>query len=86
MLTIAQIYRKLVDPRSRRTRSTAIIHSGGEQTIYGCVCGATHTAATRYRGTTRHEREWRHAHRSCMVEAVAVALPDPSLASLAEVR
>lgn len=52
----------------RRTRSTAIIHSGGRQTIYGCVCGATHTCATSYR-RARHVATWREEHAQCAYRA-----------------
>lgn len=55
-------------PRARRTNSTAIVHSGSKQTVYDCVCGAQHTAATRYRGETKHEREWLAEHSDCVVK------------------
>lgn len=61
-----QIYRNL-NPRARRTRSTAIIHSGERQTIYSCVCGSRHSVATRNRGRTKHEREWMDDHKECVI-------------------
>lgn len=45
----------------RRQFATAIVHSGGQQTIFGCVCGARHTCATSYR-QARHVAEWRAEH------------------------
>ena len=56
-------WRKLASPSLRRTGPTAIIHSGGTQTIFGCLCGATHTCATDYDGrNSKHVREWRELH------------------------
>lgn len=52
-------------PRSRRTRPTAIVHSGGVRTVYDCLCGARHSVATRNRGQTRHERDWLQKHEGC---------------------
>ena len=51
-------------PTMRRERSTAIVHSGGERTIFGCVCGAEHTCATSYR-QAKHVRQWREDHAGC---------------------
>lgn len=65
-----KIYRD-ANPRARRTGPTAIEHSGGTQTIYGCVCGSRHTVATRNRGSTKHEREWQRAHANCLLDWVA---------------
>lgn len=56
-------------PRLRRTRSTAIVHTGSSQTIYGCVCGAEHTCATAYRGA-RHVTDWRNEHAGCAARAL----------------
>ena len=62
------IYRA-ANPKARRTGSVAIVHYGGIQTILGCVCGAEHTTATRHRGKTKHERDWRALHADCIVRA-----------------
>lgn len=45
----------------RRTRPTAIVHSGGRRTIFGCLCGARHTCATSYR-QARHVEAWCEQH------------------------
>jgi hypothetical protein len=67
---ILTAYRKLY-PRSRRTESTAIIHSGGRQTIYGCVCGAEHTTSTEWKGReAKHVLDWRAEHANCMKQIV----------------
>lgn len=58
------LYRRM-NTRARRTRATAIEHSGGSQTIYGCICGARHTCATSYR-QARHVSEWRKEHDRCL--------------------
>ena len=50
------LYRRL-NPKARRTNSTAIIHSGSRQTVRDCVCGSVHTESTRHRGQTKHVRE-----------------------------
>lgn len=68
-MTSLQIYRKL-NPRARRTKSTAIIHSGGKQTIFSCVCGARHTCATDYR-QAKHVSEWKNNHKGCLDNWVA---------------
>jgi hypothetical protein len=69
-ITLGLIYRIVVNPKARRANSTAIIHSGGRRTIYGCVCGATHTEATDYRGKSKHYADWRRAHKDCMFHAI----------------
>ena len=49
----------------RRTSPTAIIHSGGRQTIFNCVCGERHTCSTDWNGRkSKHVREWRAIHDS----------------------
>lgn len=48
----------------RRTRSTAIIHSGGRQTILNCLCGARHTCATNYRNA-KHVSNFIKEHSGC---------------------
>jgi hypothetical protein len=58
-------YRKAF-PRSRRTGPTAIVKSGGIQTIFDCICGSRHSCATRHRGNTRHELDWRKDHADCL--------------------
>lgn len=47
--------------RMRRTAPVAIEHSGGRQTIYGCLCGARHTCATNYRQAV-HVQEFCYDH------------------------
>jgi hypothetical protein len=64
LTAIAQL--RKIRPTMRRTRATAIIHSGGRQTIYGCVCGARHTTSTDWNGRdAKHVREWRDEHAAC---------------------
>lgn len=47
----------------RRSSPTAIVHSGGKQTIFGCVCGATHTTSTDWNGRrAKHVIEWQRRH------------------------
>ena len=47
----------------RRTGATAIIHSGGKRTIFGCLCGATHTASTEWNGrNAKHVTDWIQQH------------------------
>jgi hypothetical protein len=70
-MTLAMRILRLQNPSMRRTKPVAIIHSGGKQTIFGCVCGAQHTTATRYRGKTRHEADFRLAHKYCAERIVA---------------
>lgn len=55
------------NPKMRRTGATAIEHSGGKQTIFGCVCGARHTAATSYRDA-RHVQDWIARHENCLLD------------------
>lgn len=69
-MNIAQLYRLLINPRARRTESTAIVRNGSRKTIYGCVCGAEHTCATSYRGAV-HVAAWRAEHADCMTKAVS---------------
>lgn len=51
----------------RRTGPTAIEHSGGTQTIFGCICGSRHTASTDWDGrNAKHVKEWQGKHKvSC---------------------
>jgi hypothetical protein len=59
-------------PAMRRTASTAIIHSGGKRTIFGCLCGATHTTSTDWDGrNAKHVREWREQHAACAARIAA---------------
>ena len=47
----------------RRTGATAIIHSGGRQTIFGCLCGSRHTASTDWNGRSAlHVTNWQAEH------------------------
>lgn len=63
---ILDLYR-LLHPRARRTRATAIIRNGSKRTVYGCVCGAQHTCATAWRGRdSRHVADWRYVHEKCL--------------------
>jgi hypothetical protein len=55
-------------PAMRRTYSTAIIHSGGKQTIFGCICGSRHTTSTDWNGReAKHVREWEAEHANCCI-------------------
>lgn len=70
---ILQAYRQL-HPLSRRTNSTAIVHSGSRQTIFDCVCGAIHTCSSWHRDS-KHVSQWRTEHSDCMrryIESVTV--------------
>ena len=61
-------------PRLRRTSATAIIHSGGKQTIFGCLCGAKHTCATDWNGRdSKHVAVWCREHEAC-ADAIAARL------------
>lgn len=77
------LYRRMVDARARRTASTAIVHSGGQRTVHGCVCGSTHTEATRYRYQSAHYRAWAAEHSNCMLGAVREAVEGQSAGGLA---
>lgn len=47
----------------RRTGATAIEHSGGRQTIFGCLCGSRHTASTDWNGrNAKHVQDWQGQH------------------------
>ena len=61
------LYRRL-NPKARRTNSTAIIHSGSHQTVWDCVCGSVHTESTRHRDQTKHVREWLANHSNCLIQ------------------
>ncbi len=53
-------------PALRRPRSVAIVHSGGRMTVFGCLCGATHTAESSTRGrSAQHVTEFFAAHKGC---------------------
>jgi len=56
-------------PTMRRENSTAIIHSGGKLTIFGCLCGSTHTASTEWNGReAKHVQDWQEEHADCCIE------------------
>lgn len=57
-------------PAMRRVGPVAIVHSGGAQTVLGCVCGATHTYATKW-GVPKHATAWRAEHNDCAATLVA---------------
>lgn len=58
-----------VFPRMRRTAATAIIHSGGKRTIFGCLCGSQHTTSTDWHGRdAKHVQDWRDVHSDCAVK------------------
>jgi len=53
-------------PKLRRTEPTAIIHSGGNQTIYDCLCGSRHTTSTNWNGrNAKHVKDWKNEHADC---------------------
>ena len=53
-------------PVLRRTNPTAIIHNGGARTIFGCLCGSTHTTSTDWKGRdASHVWQWRIEHADC---------------------
>ena len=55
-------------PSLRRTASTAIVRSGGTQTVFGCLCGSRHTCATDWNGReSKHVRDWQQEHADCAV-------------------
>ncbi len=68
-------------PSLRRSRPTAIVHSGGKQTVFGCLCGGTHTCATDFGGRdAKHVQEWLSDHADCAERmATIAALPGASL-------
>ena len=51
-------------PSLRRSEPTAIIHSGGQQTYYGCLCGGLHSCATNHRDA-KHVAAFRDEHADC---------------------
>ena len=56
----------------RRTGATAITHSGGKQTIFGCLCGSRHTASTEWNGrSAKHVQDWHHQHETSCGELYA---------------
>jgi len=61
-----------VEKSWRRTRATAIIHSGSRRTVFGCLCGAEHTTSTDWNGrTAKHVVEWRDEHAGCAEKYLA---------------
>jgi hypothetical protein len=67
MKTIRKAY-----PEMRRTRATAIVHSGEKRTVFGCLCGAYHTTSTDWNGrNAKHVREWREKHDACAARIAA---------------
>jgi hypothetical protein len=60
-------------PSLRRTHPWAIVHSGGRATVFGCLCGSTHTTSTDWGGRTRlHVLEWQEEHDDCADELAAL--------------
>lgn len=56
-------------PALRRTESTAIVHCGGKQTIFGCLCGSRHTTSTDWNGReAKHVQEWQQEHEDCCID------------------
>lgn len=61
---------RAANPRMRRNRATAIVRNGSLRTVYGCICGESHSCATLYRGA-KHVTEWRHRHdKECPVAMI----------------
>ena len=47
----------------RRSGATAIEHSGGRRTIFGCLCGSQHSTSTDWNGRQAlHVQRWQHEH------------------------
>ena len=94
MLTLSQIYRRLVDASIRREHSVAITHSGGKRTVISCVCGASDTESSdwgkRVHHThgpalrTKHARGFCADHAGCMARIVAKHAPG-TMAALVDV-
>ena len=61
-------------PSSRRATSTAIVHNGSSKTVFECICGSTHSTATRHRGMTLHEAIWKATHAECALEWLPLGL------------
>lgn len=61
-------------PRARRFRPTAIVHNGGRRTVYGCICGDTHSVATNWRNNTLHLDLWRCDHEDCALAWIPLGL------------
>ena len=56
----------------RRTGATAITHSGGKQTIFGCLCGSRHTTSTDWYGrSAKHVQDWQEQHETSCGELYA---------------
>ena len=59
-------------PRLRRSGPVAIVHSGQGATVFGCLCGATHSAESSTRGrNARHVTEFFTAHKGCAANLAA---------------
>ena len=58
-------------PALRRTRSVAIVHNGGNATVLGCLCGATHSVPTQTRAKAGHARAFVAAHAACAATLAA---------------
>jgi hypothetical protein len=58
-------------PTLRRPSAVAIIHNGGNATVFGCLCGATHSAPTRSRAKARHVKDFVAEHAACAGELAA---------------
>jgi len=56
-------------PLMRRSCATAIIHSGGKRTIFGCLCGSQHTTSTDWHGRdAKHVQTWQDEHAECAIK------------------
>lgn len=56
-------------PAMRRNHPTAIIHSGGRQTIFNCICGSRHTTSTDWNGReAKHVIDWQREHADCAIQ------------------
>lgn len=74
MISIGMRYYRSAKPTSRRTRATAITHSGSRQTVFDCICGSRHTAATAWRDKSVHVQIWRADHADCAIEWIPLGL------------
>lgn len=72
--TEAVLRLRLQYPFLRRTRSVAIERSGQCQTVYGCLCGARHTACSDYR-QARHVKEFMAKHSGCAEAILSGQIP-----------
>lgn len=55
-------------PVLRRARPVAIVHNGGNATVLGCLCGATHSVPTGTRAKAKHAQAFVAAHLGCAAE------------------